>query len=273
MLCFQSGGCEAETTVKEKILIPSGYLGWVRIDYAVKGAKPSVQKNGFTVYSIPTSGYLKTSVSPPSGAVEEELEYVKGGIETPISSDQMQDEGIGGILDAKNKPFSERTFFLGTSEQYDLATRYDAPVGNLDGATFEAWRHGQDLSYKNLSRHNLFKAKLRGANLLSANLKGANLGRVDLSFAALDADLSRADLKGAILYRANLFEALLKSADLRGCDLRQARLQEADLSGALLTGADMRGAEFDLKTKWPRGFNAKSHGAIMKAFIPLQSSQ
>jgi len=271
VLCFQSGGCEAGTTAKEKILIPSGYLGGVRIDYAVKGAKPIVQQNGCKVYSIPTSGYLKTSSSPPSGSVEEELEYVKGEVETPISSDQMQDEGIGGSLD-NNKPLSQRTFFLGTDEQYDLATRYDAPVGNLDGATFEAWRRGQDLSYKNLSRHNFLKANLRGANLLSANLKGANLQRVDLSFAALDANLSRANLKGALLYRANLYEALLVGADLRGCDLRQARLQAADLRGALLKDADMRGAEFDSQTKWPRGFNATLQGAVVKDLIRLQSA-
>lgn len=131
---------------------------------------------------------------------------------------------------------------------------------------------------------------LRGAPLRSASLRGANFFSTDLSSAILiaadlrdtsfnrDATLAGADMRGADLRGAALLVgADLRRVDLRGADLRDAVL-EADLAEANLSDADLRGADFraailtetvltralfSARTKWPAGYEAISHGAIV----------
>src|SRR5438094_10153551 len=89
-------------------------------------------------------------------------------------------------------------------------------------------------------------ARYRG---MGANLRGAMLPGVPLP---------RVNLTGANLGRANL-----DSANLQGADLNDAKLQGAKLRGATLTGADLTGARYDVRTRWPKGFDPLQHGAIL----------
>jgi hypothetical protein len=44
-----------------RYLVPSGYVGWVTIEYDVKGAPPIARNGKYLLFKIPKSGRLKTS--------------------------------------------------------------------------------------------------------------------------------------------------------------------------------------------------------------------
>ena len=110
---------------------------------------------------------------------------------------------------------------------------------------------------------NLLGALLYGVNLFRSDLVHANLSRSGLSRSDLsEANLSGANLGEADLTRANLRRANLSGANLSEADLWKAELGGADLTGANLRGADLNGANYDIQTKWPKGFDYESSGAI-----------
>ncbi len=95
---------------------------------------------------------------------------------------------------------------------------------------------GVNLRGVDLRRANLMGANLRGANLMGANLRGANLGLTELQ----GADFSKANLRSADFYRANL--------------------ERADLSKGLnIKTANFARIKYDLKTKWPKGFDVTKY--------------
>jgi Pentapeptide repeats (8 copies) len=98
---------------------------------------------------------------------------------------------------------------------------------------------------------------LRKADLTGADLTGADFLLADLN----GADLSGANLSGANLSEADFLLADLNGADLGATNLRGANLENADLTKAFLSRADLSGAIYDVKTKWPHGFNFKQSGA------------
>jgi len=55
----------------------------------------------------------------------------------------------------------------------------------------------------------------------------------------------------------------LRSADLRSADLSEADVTGRDLSDADLTGANLTGTKYDVRTKWPGGFDPERLGAIL----------
>jgi hypothetical protein len=54
------GGCNSGSK-KEVWLIPQGYVGWLRLDYAVSGAPPLAIENGRYIVRLPSSGRIRTS--------------------------------------------------------------------------------------------------------------------------------------------------------------------------------------------------------------------
>lgn len=124
-----------------------------------------------------------------------------------------------------------------------------------------------DLSKANLSFSDLEQANLEKAKLVRANLIGAKLYRTHLK----GADLKRAELKDTNLFRptltgADLSEVDLSKADvdLEGADLKNAKLFETNLEGINLHGAILAGAEYSDGTKWPKNFDPKKAGAILR---------
>lgn len=120
-------------------------------------------------------------------------------------------------------------------------------------------RAGDDVQELSLRRIDLSGADLAGASFADCDLTGAHL--------------RKANLRGVILDRATLVHADLSAADLRGTSLDGADLADCDLTRADLRGADLggvrnvsacalRNATFDSSTRWPRGFDARSAGAI-----------
>jgi hypothetical protein len=86
-------------------------------------------------------------------------------------------------------------------------------------------------------------------------------------------DLHEAQLQGADLHGAQLQELCLADAQLQGAILARAQLQAAQLQGANLTDADLRDADlqdarYDLRTRWPDGFDPAQHGARVTEECP-----
>jgi hypothetical protein len=105
---------------------------------------------------------------------------------------------------------------------------------------------------------------LPGAELAGADLEGANFTRTNLA----GANLSWAKMGGAHLEGANLHGARMVGADLRGTSLAGAELTGADLTKATLDKngfepAELTGARYDARTRWPKGFDPRQHGALL----------
>jgi hypothetical protein len=121
-----------------------------------------------------------------------------------------------------------------------------------------------------LDRAELRQAHLSGANLTRANLTGAHLELANLTEATVEVNVEGhhafsvevgANLTGADLTGAHLKFADLTGANLNGANLTEADLTEANLTRAYLEHADLTDAVYDLRTKWPEGFDPKAEGA------------
>src|ERR1700756_1559787 len=60
----------------EVTLIPAGYVGWVVIEYGVKGAPNLSTKYGDYIISVPSSGSFKTATSATGGVANDKYFYV-----------------------------------------------------------------------------------------------------------------------------------------------------------------------------------------------------
>jgi uncharacterized protein YjbI with pentapeptide repeats len=98
-------------------------------------------------------------------------------------------------------------------------------------------------------------ASFRGADLYWAIAMGASFRDCDLS----EADLRGADLKDAIFAGARLIRTDLSRDNLGG----STQLQGADLSAAAVQNCRFEGAEYDLTTKFPKGFYPEKHGLVL----------
>jgi uncharacterized protein YjbI with pentapeptide repeats len=170
---------------------------------------------------------------------------------------------MGNRLDVCTLQGADLTGTVLTNVIYDHKTRWPA--------AFDPTRHGAhalvpradlrglDLDEALLWDEDLTEANMEGASMQYAHLDGAMLRHANLRSASLNgAFLEEADMCGADLRRANLQGAYLT----RGITERGASLAGADLRGADLTGAHLTGARYDARTRWPRGFDPKQHGAV-----------
>ncbi len=128
----------------------------------------------------------------------------------------------------------------------------------LPGACLE----GADLSHSDFLYAELSGANLRGAKLEQAQLEGADLTGANLSQANLQGALASGNFSNARLGRARLGGAVLRHAVLKNTDLTEAHLHGADLSEAVLTDVRLYGALYDTQTRWPKGFDPMTLGAI-----------
>jgi hypothetical protein len=88
-----------------------------------------------------------------------------------------------------------------------------------------------------------------------------------------EAQLQGADLQGALLQGACLIDAHLQGTILAGAQLQEAQLQGAELTDADLRDADLQDARYDLRTRWPAGFDPRQHGARLSEEGPAAVSE
>ncbi len=65
ILCLEATACRRSTP--ERWIIPAGHVGWLRLDYSVKGAPPLPLEHGRYIVRVPSSSRVATStVNDPS---------------------------------------------------------------------------------------------------------------------------------------------------------------------------------------------------------------
>ena len=104
--------------------IPKGYVGWVRVEFNVKGA-PELPTKWFQpqqYYWFPESGLLRTSSQLYQGAASAEFDYYVGKELTKLP-DNISDRGgvMSGLISKPDgSPIGADfiTFFIGTAEDY-----------------------------------------------------------------------------------------------------------------------------------------------------------
>jgi|SRR5580658_2924534 hypothetical protein len=114
----------------ERFLIPSGYSGWVRVDFRQKSAPPLPIEDGRRLLKLNAHGILETSSDPQPGYGNDDFFYYAGDRRTPLSN-----AGVckGGMVWQAENMVDERTsspfarFFVGTEDQY---RRQVDPAGN-----------------------------------------------------------------------------------------------------------------------------------------------
>ena len=105
----------------ERFLIPTGYSGWVRVDFRQKGALPLPMEDGRRLLKLDANGMLQTSSDPKLGHGRDDFFYYSSDRRTPLSN-----AGVckGGMIwqietmvdDRTSTPFAR--FFVGTEGQY-----------------------------------------------------------------------------------------------------------------------------------------------------------
>jgi Family of unknown function (DUF6843) len=117
--------CEDDGRRPAKIYIPDGYIGWLRIEYAVKDA-PALKADWFGPWEyqkFPPSGLLQTSSTLKNGAASADSFYYRedGSLE-PLPHSMEH----GGIISwCVVKPDGSRlerefiTYFIGPEQEYE----------------------------------------------------------------------------------------------------------------------------------------------------------
>ncbi|MGO9405031.1 MAG: DUF6843 domain-containing protein [Terriglobales bacterium] len=105
----------------ERFLIPTGYSGWVRIDFRQKGAPPLPMEDGRLLLKLDEHGTLKTSSAPLSGHGRDDFFYYAGDRRTPLSNAGVCKGGMVWQIETMvdeptSTPFVR--FFVGTEDQY-----------------------------------------------------------------------------------------------------------------------------------------------------------
>jgi hypothetical protein len=105
----------------ERFLIPSGYSGWVRVDFRQKGAPPLPTEDGRLLLKINGQGTLQTSSDPLSGHGEDDFYFYSGERRTPLSNAGVCKGGMVWNVETMvdeptSTPFAR--FFVGTEDQY-----------------------------------------------------------------------------------------------------------------------------------------------------------
>ena len=129
---FMSQGCD-HWRRPEVVSIPSGYVGWVRINYGVKGEPPlQVQRRAYQIV-VPQSGRIATSSPMTSGLAHDECYYVdERGQRKLLKVAPAVDSPDGNIRAThyftipklENQQARQfRVFFVGTAADYQQARK------------------------------------------------------------------------------------------------------------------------------------------------------
>jgi hypothetical protein len=107
-----------------RFFIPSGYQGWVRIDYHVASAPPPTSEGKYLLVPIPREGTLKTSSDLPEGWGPDQFFYVSEGQRKRLSNAGWCKGGmIWDEISGKDEHSSIfLKFFVGTEDQFRLET-------------------------------------------------------------------------------------------------------------------------------------------------------
>ena len=105
----------------ERFLIPTGYSGWVRVDFRQKNAPPLPMEDGRLLLKLNAQGALQTSSDPQLGHGRDDFFFYSGDRRTSLSNAGVCKGGMVWQIetmvdDRTSTPFDR--FFVGTEGQY-----------------------------------------------------------------------------------------------------------------------------------------------------------
>jgi len=123
----------------ELVLIPDGYIGWIRIEYGVPGAPKLQEKDGAYEIHIPQTGRFETSTPMSSGLANDKYFYVlaDGNNERQLgmASDANSSDGMvrarhyfGTLKAGGQRERNLRVFFIGTLSDYNIAPKSESDL-------------------------------------------------------------------------------------------------------------------------------------------------
>lgn len=118
-----------------RFLIPSGYVGWTRIEYRVASAPPLLREGKYLLVHLDENGSLQTSSDLPEGWAHDQFFYYSGGSRQPLSNAGWCKGGMiwGEIVAYDEKASKIQKFFVGNEDQFrmevDPAGKTYSPCG------------------------------------------------------------------------------------------------------------------------------------------------
>ena len=121
-----------------RFLIPSGYVGWVTVEYHVPNAAPLAREGKYRLVRVGDSGTLQTSSDLPAGWAHDQYFYDSVNRRLPLSNAGWCKGGMiwGEISEKKLIGAGEslfQKFFIGTEDQFrrevDPAGKVYSPCG------------------------------------------------------------------------------------------------------------------------------------------------
>lgn len=103
-----------------RFLIPSGYVGWVRIKYRVSNADALPQEGKYLLAQVDRDGKLQTSSDLPDGWAHDQFYYDSGNQRQALSNAGWCKGGMiwGEITEKNEKSGMLQEFFVGNENQF-----------------------------------------------------------------------------------------------------------------------------------------------------------
>jgi len=117
-----------------RFLIPSGYVGWVTVEYDVPNAQPLLRQGKYLVVRLEKNATARTSSTLPDGWSHDQFFYDSGNVQQPLSNAGWCKGGmIWGEITSNEKSVKVQKFFVGTEDQFrmevDPAGKTYSPCG------------------------------------------------------------------------------------------------------------------------------------------------
>ncbi len=123
-----------------RFLIPDGYIGWIRVDFNIKGALALPAEGDYLVFKIPPSGYLKTPAKYMCG-YPSDYYYYSGESRKQIDTKRMIFwRGFPNREETTFEKEIDEYIFVGTEQEFEkykdstYKTQGELKYGNLNNS-------------------------------------------------------------------------------------------------------------------------------------------
>lgn len=104
-----------------RFLIPSGYVGWVKVEYGVTSAQPLPREGKYLVVRLDKTASAQTSSDLPEGWSHDQFFYDSREARRPLSNVGWCKGGmIWGEVTDSEQSVKVQKFFVGTEDQFRL---------------------------------------------------------------------------------------------------------------------------------------------------------
>lgn len=117
-----------------RFLIPSGYVGWVKVEYGVPNAQPLPREGKYLIVRVNKDATAQTSSTLPDGWSRDQFFYDSDHVQRPLSNAGWCKGGmIWGEITSNERSVKVQKFFVGSEDQFrmevDPAGKTYSPCG------------------------------------------------------------------------------------------------------------------------------------------------